>query len=251
MSIDKKWALITGAYGGIGSALVDVFVRNGYSVIATDRLTEEQVTSPATHYIQLNLEDVATSAEYTNKACERILELSGLAGISVLINNAAAQNLDTLDTITRESWRETMNVNLSAPLFLIQGLADTLSENCGSVVNISSIHANQTKSEFFAYATSKAGLSALTRNLAVTVGSEIRINAIEPAAVGTQMLKEGFRGKKDKLDLLKSYHPVGRIAEPVEIAELALFLCSENASFIHGECVSVSGGIDRRLHDPE
>lgn len=83
------------------------------------------------------------------------------------------------------------------------------------------------------------------------VGAKIRINAIEPAAVGTQMLKEGFKGRPDKLDLLHTYHPVGRIAEPAEVAELALFLCSEKARFIHGECISISGGIDRRLYDPE
>jgi NAD(P)-dependent dehydrogenase (short-subunit alcohol dehydrogenase family) len=245
-----KWALITGASGGIGSALVDVFLKNGYRVIGTDRHSPTDAASQATQYIQLDLETVATSEEYTAKFCKDIIGLTKGEGIHALINNAAIQHLGTLDCISRSIWQETLNVNLSAPLFLIQALSGSLTKNDGSVVNISSIHATQTKPEFVAYATSKSALSALTRNLAVSIGASIRVNAIEPAAVGTKMLKDGFEGASEKLDDLHAYHPAGRIADPAEIAELALFLCSDNASFIHGECVSISGGINSRLYDP-
>lgn len=172
-------------------------------------------------------------------------------GLFALVNNAAVQNLGTLATYSRRSWEESLSINLSAPFFLIQGLAASLTRNCGSVVNISSIHANQTKADFFAYSTTKAALSALSRSLAVSVGSRFRINAIEPAAVNTEMLSKGFKGKEEQLKLLHEYHPVGRIAAAEEVAELALFLCSEKARFIHGECISLSGGIDRRLYDPD
>jgi NAD(P)-dependent dehydrogenase (short-subunit alcohol dehydrogenase family) len=69
--------------------------------------------------------------------------------------------------------------------------------------------------------------------------------------VSTPMLEAGFAGEEAKLERLHAYHPVGRIANPEEIAELAVFLCSGSASFIHGECVSISGGIDHRLSDPD
>jgi len=246
-----QWTLITGACGGIGSALVSVFSRNGHRVIATDRHDPGQVVTSAENYLLLDLEKIANSESFTRKMCEHILDLTGGAGLHCLVNNAAVQNLATLDTMSREKWRETLDVNLNAPLFLIQALAPSLAANKGSVVNISSIHANQTKPDFFLYATSKAALSSLTRNLAVTLGNRIRINAIEPAAVGTPMLRAGFASEEEKLERLHACHPVGRIADPEEIAELALFLCSDKACFIHGECVSISGGIDRRLCDPE
>jgi NAD(P)-dependent dehydrogenase (short-subunit alcohol dehydrogenase family) len=250
-SAPGKWALITGACGGIGTALVEVFSRDGYRVIATDRYTPGKAVTVAETYVQLDLEKIAKSEPYTLEACEHILQLTDGAGLHALVNNAAVQNLATLDSMSREDWRETVDVNLSAPLFLIQALAPSLATNEGSVVNVSSIHANLTKPEFFLYATSKAALSALTRNLAVTLGNRIRINAIEPAAVGTPMLRAGFASEEEKLERLHACHPVGRIADPEEIAELALFLCSDKACFIHGECVSISGGIDRRLCDPE
>ncbi len=246
-----KWALITGACGGIGSALASVFDRDGYRVIATDRLDPAAVNTAAEFYLQLDLEEIARSETFTGETSQKILDLTGGAGLTALVNNAAVQNLATLETMSREQWRETLDVNLNAPLYLIQALAHSLEKNGGSIVNVSSIHANHTKPEFFLYATSKAALSALTRNLAVTLGERIRVNAIEPAAVGTAMLEAGFAGAEEKLEKLRSFHPVGRIARPEEVAELALFLCSDRASFIHGECVSISGGIDRKLCDPE
>ncbi|MEH6587170.1 MAG: SDR family oxidoreductase [Halioglobus sp.] len=251
MRVDKGWALITGACGGIGSALVKTFLENGYKVIGTDIQPPEQNVSYATRYLELDLKALVASKEHATLALAEIEKITEGVGISALVNNAAVQHLSSLKNIDRQSWQETLAVNLSAPLFLTQALEDSLAKNAGSVVNISSIHATQTKPEFLAYATSKAALSALTRSMAVDLGSSIQVNAIEPAAVATSMLQEGFAGKEQELARLGAYHPIGRIAQPVEVAELALFLCSDSARFIHGECISISGGIDRRLHDPE
>ena len=102
-----------------------------------------------------------------------------------------------------------------------------------------------------AYATSKAALSSLTRNLAVDVGDKIRINAIEPAAVGTEMLRASFEGDPERLAALGRFHPMGRIAEPKEIAELAVFLCSDKSHFVQGACISAAGGIHACLSDPD
>lgn len=247
---DEKWAVITGACGGIGSSLVDVFSQNGYLVIGTDKYPSSEVNTTAHKYLQLDLEKIACSSGYAKSACEEMLQIVGKNGIYALVNNAAVQNLAILENVDRKSWNQTLAVNLSAPLFLIQALAFSLTKNEGSVVNISSVHASVTKPEFLAYATSKAALSALTRNLAVSIGANFRVNAIEPAAVATQMLLDGFIGKEENFEMLNQFHPLGRVADPSEVAELALFLCSENAKFITGECVSISGGINRRLYDP-
>ena len=86
--------------------------------------------------------------------------------------------------------------------------------------------------------------------MAVDVGGAFRVNAIEPAAVDTKMLRAGFEGKEHMLENLENCHPAGRISSPEEVAELALFLCSDAASFVHGACIPATGGIHARLTDP-
>ena len=100
------------------------------------------------------------------------------------------------------------------------------------------------------YAVSKSALAGLTRSLSLEFGSAVRVNTISPAATATPMLLAGFEGSPKKLDTLSDYHPIGRIAEPEEIARVALFLTSEGASFITGADLRVDGGISSCLSDP-
>ena len=155
----------------------------------------------------------------------------GGRGVAALINNAAVQIVKPMEMLTTEDWISTLNVNLLAPFLLTQALLKELEAAAGAVINISSIHATQSKPEFAAYATSKAALNGLTRNLAVELGGRVRINAICPAAVTTPMLLEGFAGREVALDRLAQMHPAGRIGEPREVAALAFFLVSDAAGF--------------------
>lgn len=248
----KPWALITGANGGIGQALVRCFAENGYCVIATDKLEHNPFSDLAdVHHIYLNLQGISQDSSYTEGFVKNVEEITSGAGITCLVNNAAVQNLGHCSEVSREDWGESFDVNLSAPFFLTQAFLDQLTSNTGSVVNISSIHATQTKQSFITYATTKAALSSLTRNLAVDLQNKVRVNAIEPAAIATEMLKAGFESTQDKFNQLENYHPIARIGEPTEVAELALFLCSEKANFVHGACISASGGIQGVLSDPD
>lgn len=246
---DRKWVLITGASGGIGRALVTSFIASGYNVIAADIVTSTY-TEQNISALTLDLEQLALDSDYAEKFKKQVNDITSQRGITSLVNNAAVQPLNQVKEISRESWQSTMNVNVTGPLFLIQLMLDSLEANKGSVVNMSSIHASQTKPYFTEYATSKGALSCLTRNLAIELGSTVRINAIEPAAVDTPMLRAGFNGKEKQFSALESFHPLGRIAKPKDIAELAVYLCSEQASFIHGECIKATGGIHTCLHDP-
>ncbi|WP_257973227.1 SDR family NAD(P)-dependent oxidoreductase [Vibrio parahaemolyticus] len=153
--------------------------------------------------------------------------------------------------MSREQWQSSFNVNLTAPFFLSQLFLDDLERTHGSIVNISSIHATQTKKEFVAYATTKAALSSMTRNMVLDLGNKVRINAIEPAAIATDMLKAGFEGKEDKFRQLEAFHPIGRVGTPEEVAKLAVFLSSDEAGFVQGACISASGGISGCLSDPD
>ena len=248
----KKWALITGGGGGIGKSLVQEFLEAGYFVISAD-IAYDTISKNSNGSLSLpvDLQQVAKSEDYTNEFVQQIQSITNGYGIDCLINNAAVQILAPCTRLTRKHWQTTMDVNLLAPFFLSQAFSPVLIKNKGAIVNISSIHAMQTKKEFTAYATSKAALSALTRNMVLDLGTEIRINAIEPAAIATEMLKAGFTGKPEQYAELESFHPVNRIGQPKEVAELAVFLCSNKAKFVQGACISASGGISNSLSDPK
>lgn len=242
-------AVITGANGGIGQALVRAFELEGYAVIATD-LSLPSVDLPSKHFIQADLQQIVIDENYAEERFAEIRKRLNGSPLKVLINNAAIQMLGKVENLTRKDWRTTLEINLLAPFFFAQALLPELEEARGCIINISSIHARLTKREFSAYATSKAALSGLTRSLALEMGDRIRVNAIEPAAIDTEMLKVGFEGRPDEFSQLEGYHPTHCIGKPEEIGRLATMLASEKLSFLNGATVPLDGGIGGCLHDP-
>ncbi|MBC1193971.1 SDR family oxidoreductase [Microcystis aeruginosa BLCCF158] len=242
----QKTALITGASGGIGRALCAVFQAANYRVIGLDKVKSED-----RDHLEGDLRQMCLSQSYRSEVIEQIREfLKQSHGLDVLINNAAVQIVKPMDEITLEDWYQTLDINLIAPFLLAQELLPELQAASGSVINIASIHATLTKLGFICYATSKAALVGLTKSMAVELGAKVRVNAICPAAVATPMLLAGFEGKEGLFKELSDMHPVGRIAEPEEVAKAALFLASQDAQFINGASLQLDGGISSRLHDP-
>ena len=247
MDNKPRIALITGAGGGIGRALCTEFKNDGYYVIATDLTRVSNVTCD--QFVEADLKALCRDEVYLKDFLQHLQQPA--TGLTALVNNAALQILNKTEAVSVQDWRDTLDVNLLAPFLLTQALLPQLEKGSGSVVNIGSVHAVATKPGFVCYATSKAALSGLTRALAIDLGSRVRVNAINPAAVATPMLREGFRGKDELYEALASMHPLGRIAEPVEVARVALFLASDKAAFITGSTFNVDGGILSRLHDPD
>jgi NAD(P)-dependent dehydrogenase (short-subunit alcohol dehydrogenase family) len=245
-----KTVLITGAGGGIGKALVRTFSEAGYRVVGTDREAPE-TSSGCDAFVTADLRRTVADPAYAADRFDELRTAFEPGQLGALINNAAVQVLKPIEDLTVDDWTLTLNTNLLAPFVWTQALLPDLRAAGGSVVNISSIHAHQSKPRFVAYATSKAALSAMTRNMAIELGAQVRINAIEPAAVRTDMLLEGFEGREERLADLERCHPVDRLAEPDEIARVALFLCSDSASFLQGSVVAATGGIHGVLTDPD
>lgn len=241
----KPAVIITGAAGGIGQALCKKFAKSDYYVIASD-CEEKCPLSEVDAWVSIDLDRLCRESNYRQHMVGQLCQAAKGRNITALINNAAVQIVKSTESLTVEDWTITLNVNLLASFLLIQAL---LKVGIVSVVNISSIHATQTKSGFAAYATSKSALNGLTRSLAVELGNRVRINAICPAAIATPMLIEGLAGFEDRLDELGQMHPVGRIGKPEEVAELALFLVSDAAQFITGSEISLDGGIGSQLRD--
>lgn len=239
--------VVTGSSGSIGKAIVDIFHSNNYKVIGLDRIADTNVDE----FLLTNLNDFAENAEIRQQTFDKIskyLSQNDNYKLLAVINNAAEQLLNKTEELSYQDWQQTLNVNLTAPFLLIQGLLQELIKGQGSVVNIGSIHQKLTKPRFVAYATSKAGLVGLTQSLAVDLAGKIRINCISPAAVETPMLQAGFPNAAD-YQQLKDIHPVGRIGFAIEIAEMVYFLASEKAGFINGANIEIDGGIGHVLKD--
>jgi len=241
----ERVALITGASGGIGRALVGVFEAQGWRVVSTDRVALDRPGHVVGSLADLSRPDTTGGA-----ALIAALRAETRGQLSAIVHNAAFQVVKPTAELSADDWQTTLNVNLMAPFWLTQAFLPELSKRHGSVLAISSIHERLTKPGFVAYATSKSALSGMVRAMAVDLGGQVRVNAICPAAIGTPMLKAGFDGQAAAFAQLEAHHPIGRIGTPEEVAELAAFVCSERAPFMTGACLDLSGGISGRLHDP-
>lgn len=241
--------LITGAAGGIGSALVEAFAGAGHSVIGTDLVPRPEGLA-CEHYVGCDLVRLVDEPDYAEQVFAEVRSVLAGRPLHALVNNAAVQVLGPVEALGRDAWRRTLDVNLLAPFLWAQALLAPLEAAGGSILNISSIHARLTKPNFVAYATSKAALSGMTRAMAVELGARVRVNAIEPAAIGTPMLREGFAGDPAALGRLAGCHPSGRIGSTSEVARLAVAIAGAGSPFLNGAVIGLDGGIAAVLHDP-
>ena len=237
--------LITGISGGIGQALGRTFKQAGYTVFGLDVRPAE--SSVCDCFFEIDLAHFVGEEAYRNGHSMQLL--SGIPTLDVLIHNAAVQLLDPTEDIRLADWQRTLAVNLTAPMLLTQLLLEKLTTRKGLVLMIGSIHQKLTKPAFVTYATSKSALVGFTQALAVDLAGKVRVNCISPASTETEMLLDGFKGNEQVLDTLRKIHPVGRIGTPSDVAELALFLASDRAGFIHGANIALDGGIGSVLKD--
>jgi len=248
-----KGVLITGASGGIGRALCAAFAAAGWRVVASDapdRCPPHPPWPEGVREVPCCLAGYVADAGVRTGFRERVV--AALAGVplAALVNNAAVQHCGGTAEVVASEWESTLAVNVSAPFLLVQSFLGPLERSRGSVVQITSIHATQTKPGFVAYATSKAALAGLTRALAVDLGGRVRVNAIAPAAISTPMLEAGFEGRPESRAELDRFHPAGRIGRPDEVARAAVWLASEESGFLTGATLAVDGALGVRLHDP-
>jgi len=243
MNETTKKIIITGVNGGIGSAICKKFMEEGFHVVGLDKSTQKEDCHT---FHQFDIHHFIKNRNYFDKWSAKFKQLDQVYG---LINNAAVQILESFTEIQLSSWNESMNVNVTGPLFLSKIFHDDLVKHKGSIVNIASIHQSLTKPRFVNYATSKSALVGLTKSMAVDLEGSIIVNSISPAAISTPMLLAGFGGDQDALNLLQKLHPAQRIGTPEEVAELTHFLITKNKGFINGANFTLDGGISSVLHD--
>ena len=238
----SKVVLITGASRGIGASTARIFASHSYNVVI-NYLTSESEAKKLSEEIEKSYKvktllvkaDVSNEIDVKNMIEEIIKKLNRL---DVVVNNAGIALDSCLEDKTKENFRKTLDTNLIGP-FLVSKYAKKYIEQ-GSIVNISSTNGINSYYPFsMDYDSSKAGLNILTKNLAVEFAPNIRVNAIAPGWVNTEMnqlLDEDFIEEENKKIALN------RFAEPIEIAKVVYFLSSEDASYINGEIIVVDGG---------
>ncbi len=163
--------------------------------------------------------------------------------VDILFNNAGLLSVTPLTQLTMKEWHDVMNVNLTAPLYLTQLVAPIMKEKGhGIIINTSSVAGAHAHHGMAAYVTSKHALSGLTKSMAWELGPEIRVNAILPGAIMTAMVDSV--GGEAAVKHLVDGAPLKKAGQPEEIASVALFLSTEESSFITGQLLRVDGGID-------
>ena len=233
MAQGQKTLLLTGASRGIGHATVKTFSAAGWRVLTCSRMAfDDRCPWPggAENHIQIDLADpndtIEKVAQIRDKLDGRLEALVNNAGISPKAEDGG--RLNTIDTDLR-TWGHVFHVNFFASVVLARGLKEELAAAGGSVVNITSI-AGARVHPFAgaAYATSKAALAALTREMAHDFGPlGVRVNAVAPGEVETSILSPGT-------DKIVEGLPLRRLGQPSEVAETILFLCSDQSSYISG-----------------
>lgn len=242
---DRKTLILTGASRGIGHATVKRFSSAGWRVITCSRHGFPEdcpwEAGPEDH-IQVDLSDPANTREAISEMKER-LKAQG-SRLNALVNNAAispkgegGSRLGAID-MPIEDWQTVFQVNFFGPIMLARGLKDQLQAGHGAVVNVSSIAGSRVHPfAGAAYATSKAALAALTREMASDFGPiGVRVNAISPGEIDTSILSPGTE------KIVEEDIPMRRLGEPEEVAKAIYFLCTEQSSYVNGAELHINGG---------
>jgi NAD(P)-dependent dehydrogenase (short-subunit alcohol dehydrogenase family) len=240
--------MITGATSGIGRAVAKRFAAAATHVVIIGRdpsalgKVEQEIESGGGASLSLALD--VTNYNEVREGFDRAI--SQTERLDVLVNAAGHISSGTIENTTLSEWDAMMNVNLRSVFYLMQLATPHLSKTSGNIVNISSVTGLRSFPGVLAYCVSKAGVDQLTRCAALELAPKgVRVNAVNPGVVVTEIHKRGGMSEEDYekfLEHSKTTHPIGRVGNADEIAELVFYLASEKASWITGATYQIDGG---------
>ena len=260
MQFKNKIVVITGAASGIGAATAKAFASEGASVVIGDInistgtavLNEIEDAGGKALFVKTDVSSSTSIQELINSTVKEF------GGIDVLHNNAGIQHYGSILSTTENEWNKMLDINLTS-MFLAAKYAipHMQKRGCGSIINTSSVQSFSCQENVLAYSTTKAGILALTRSMAIDLAQyNIRVNAICPGGVDTPMLRWGMgkqveNGDASKLDQIieknKTKSLIGRIGKAEEVANVVLFLASDKASLMTGASLVIDGGLLSKL----
>ena len=243
MRLDGKRAVISGGGSGIGRAAAIIFAREGASIAIVGRrkdrldITASMVREQGgrCHIIQ---GDVSLAADAKRVAQESVKELGG---VDILFNNAGVYRFGSVEDTEEDLWDNVTNINLKGTYLMSQHLIGVMKENGGVIINNSSTLGLKPVPNTAAYSAAKAGVISLTKSMALELAKDkIRVNCICPGVVDTPIHSEQ---SPEFMEEMATYHPLGRVGTPEDIAYAALYLASDEANWITGAIIPVDGGI--------
>ena len=247
--LEGKVALVTGGAQGIGRAIVEKLAQEGARVSFLDLDEAGGAATARALAVSFTRADVTRESE-VQAALAQVIGREG--GLDVLVNNAGLNAYFDAAAMTEAEWDTVFAVDLKgAWLCGKHALPAMKRAGGGSIVNIASSHARLTIAGMFPYAAAKAGLVGLTRSLALDCApAGIRVNAVLPGWTRTRLVEEWFRMQPDPAEAERkvvAVHPLGRLATPMEVANLVAFVASDEASAITGAALAVDGGLGARF----
>jgi len=245
MRLKDKVALVTGGASGIGRATAELFAREGARVAVADY--DRDGGSETARAIQsaggqafFSQVDVSDSAQVTRVVAETI---RAYERIDILFNGAGILYYGTVLETDEQAWNRVLSINLTGTYLCCRAvLPHMIRQGGGSIINVAStVGAHDACANAVAYVTSKAGVTLLTKAMAIDHARQgVRINALVPGATDTPMIRNAIA--PDALKALAESHPIGRLGRPEELANAVLFLASDDASFVTGSAMYVDGG---------
>ena len=242
-----KVALVTGAARGIGAATARRFIEEGAKVVLADRRTDEGETlanelnalrSDAARFVEL---DISSQDAWSSAVADAT---KAFGGLDILVNNAGMIRVKPLEETDLEMFQKVLNTNLVGPFLGIKAVMQGMTERGGgSIINFSSVQGLEGRENMSAYASSKFGVRGLTKTAAIELGPKgIRVNVVVPGPTKTKMTeRKGWTD--DQYNEAYGGYPLGRMAEASEVAEVVVFLASDESSFCTGADYVVDGGV--------
>ena len=246
--LENKVAVVTGASKGIGAAIAKHFAAAGAKVVVNYASSKEGAIRVVKEITDQGGTAIAVQADVSKEAdVTRLFEETNTAfgGVDILVNNAVYQGYAPIEQVSAEIFHNSFNVNVLGPILTIQAALKLFGEKGGNVINISSGASKMPLPGASMYSATKAALDAITIALSKELGSQnIRINSILPGATETEgATSAGVTTGSDYEKMFIANTPLGRRGQPEDIAKAAVFLASDDAAWITGEQISVSGGM--------
>lgn len=245
-SHNGRVALVTGAARGIGLGIAAWLISEQWQVVLTDvdRARGPKVAKALGENALFIAMDVADEAQVASGVAQVLRQFGRL---DALVCNAAIADPhnSTLESLDIAHWNRVLAVNLSGPMLLAKHCAPYLRAHCGAIVNLTSTRARQSEPDTEAYAASKGGLLALTHALAISLGPEIRVNAVSPGWIDTR--DAAVRRAEPLSDADHAQHPAGRVGAVEDVAGMVAWLLSRQAGFVTGQEFVVDGGMTRKM----
>jgi len=239
-----KRALITGGDSGIGRAVAIAFAREGADVAIAYLNEDDDAHDTAALIEKAGRQALTIAGDLTDRDhCRSVIEqtVRQLGGLDILVNNAAFQMThDTVEEITDAEWQHTFDLNITAMFRLVQDALPHLHEGA-SIINTSSVNYDQPKPTLLAYATTKGAIANFTAGLAQQLGNRgIRVNAVAPGPIWTPLIPSTM--PPEQVAEFGKNTPLGRPGQPKELAPVYVLLASDEASYISGAVIPVTGG---------